>query len=737
MMEEDSVPPIDPDFEPQSRPRSCTWPLPRPDISAVKPEAADGAESTAGTPPAEEDKHEPQPVTSEPEKVVVTEGGLAAGLGGATPRKGSSRRNAWGNQSYADLISQAIENSPEKRLTLAQIYDWMVKTVPYFKDKGDSNSSAGWKNSIRHNLSLHNKFLRVHNESTGKSSWWMLNPEGGKTGKAPRRRAASMDNSSKLLKSRMRAKQTKKAAMAAGLVGSGGAGGDGGDGSEGGANSPGGVSPFPKWGVSRNSPSSRGSLDDSDMWTSFRPRTSSNASTLSGKLSPIAPAQEEDDELLSEDGGGSGSLLGGYPPTLTETLMEELDLIDGLTLMTGGHQQGGASPSTAPPAPPTPLPSASTLLPRGTGGVGGVGVGGFPSFGRLQTHSSPTGSVTSKPVQSPPQSQSGGGVNQGGAGSKQSPSSYGNSLFNPLPGPGSHGGGGSGGSSHFSPRVPSSLEALLTSDSPPPSEVMMSQVDPLMPSQGGPGGPGGLLGLGGGGGGGVGSIGGGGLVGNQAKQGGLMMGKAGLGGLGLPPQPQHQHQHQHPHHNQHQSHQHHQQHQSHQQQQQQQAQQQHSQLGLSMLLSSMANQDPSQLGLGSMKSQQHHLGGVGSGLLQGQGVGGGLLGGTGLPSMGMGGNQQGMGQFGPIGSGSTNTQGFFMPGSVTNTTQDRLPTDLDIEMFTENLDCDVDYIINSDLMDGDIIDFNFDPILPPGGQGGYPGPPATTTQSSSHKWVPS
>ena len=145
-MEDSSVTPIDPDFEPQSRPRSCTWPLPRPDISAVKPEGADGSESAAGTPPAEEDKHESQPITSEPEKVAAAEGGAgAAGVGGATPRKGSSRRNAWGNQSYADLISQAIENSPEKRLTLAQIYDWMVKTVPYFKDKGDSNSSAGWK----------------------------------------------------------------------------------------------------------------------------------------------------------------------------------------------------------------------------------------------------------------------------------------------------------------------------------------------------------------------------------------------------------------------------------------------------------------------------------------------------------------------------------------------------------------------------------------------------------------
>lgn len=62
-----------------------------------------------------------------------------------TSRKPASRKNAWGNLSYADLITTAIESSPDKRLTLAQIYDWMVTNVPYFKDKGDSNSSAGWK----------------------------------------------------------------------------------------------------------------------------------------------------------------------------------------------------------------------------------------------------------------------------------------------------------------------------------------------------------------------------------------------------------------------------------------------------------------------------------------------------------------------------------------------------------------------------------------------------------------
>uniref|UniRef100_A0A672GLF7 Forkhead box O4 n=1 Tax=Salarias fasciatus TaxID=181472 RepID=A0A672GLF7_SALFA len=618
-MEDSSVPPIDPDFEPQSRPRSCTWPLPRPDISAVKPEGVDGTESAAGTPPADEDKPEPQQIASEPEKAAAAaaEGGVVSGVGGAgaTPRKGSSRRNAWGNQSY--------------RLTLAQIYEWMVKTVPYFRDKGDSNSSAGWKNSIRHNLSLHNKFLRVHNESTGKSSWWMLNPEGGKTGKAPRRRAASMDNSSKLLKSRMRAKQTKKQAAAAGLGGAGGVlQGDGGTGS-GGADSPNSSQQFPKWGVNSSSPSSRGSLDDADMWTTFRPRTSSNASTLSGRLSPIAPGQEDDDSLPED------SLLGRYAassltPTLTETLMEELDLIDGLTLMTG--QQGGASPSTAPPAPPTPLPSASTLLPRGSS---------FPSFHQLQSSSLP---------KAPAHAGTPASVSQCGPANKE-PAAFGNSLFNHMSGPGGRGSG------HFNTHVPSSLEALLTSDSPPPSDVLMTQVDPLMPNPGGVG----LMGMGSS------------VVGVRQKPNQLLLGKA------LEPSPVQHHLHH-----------------------QQPPPPHHAQMGLGMILSGMS-QDPSQL---SALKAQHG---------QGPAVGSHPAGPPGPPGAAL----QGMGQFG--------APSCFPAG------QDRLPTDLDIDMFTENLDCDVDYIINSDLMDGDGIDFNFDPILP-GGQG-YAGTAAT--QGSAHSWVPS
>ncbi|GFR11672.1 forkhead box protein O1 [Trichonephila clavata] len=111
-----------------------------------------------------------------------------------------NRKNPWGSRSYADLITQAIETSPEKRLTLSQIYDWMVRNIPFFNDQAESNSSAGWKNSIRHNLSLHKKFLRIRNDGTGKSSWWTVNAAAG-SGRTPRRKGPYRRRKSKAIAS--------------------------------------------------------------------------------------------------------------------------------------------------------------------------------------------------------------------------------------------------------------------------------------------------------------------------------------------------------------------------------------------------------------------------------------------------------------------------------------------------------------------------------------------------------
>ncbi|XP_028836470.1 forkhead box protein O3-like [Denticeps clupeoides] len=286
MMQEDGLEThqveIDPDFQPQSRPRSCTWPPPCSDDFP-------GQEQVNGVLPLTTIKVEPDDVPS-----------CRAGKRGAAPcpagaavdaavqlRKAkSSRRNAWGNQSYADLITRAIESTPEKRLTLSQIYDWMVRYVPYFKDKGDSNSSAGWKNSIRHNLSLHTRFIRVQNEGTGKSSWWMLNPEGSKAGKTPRRRAISMDNGTKYLKSKGRVSRKKIMERPGPVSGPG-------------------LGPVTRVGLhsspERRSPNGKpvtgASVDEFDSWTDLHSRASSSGSTLSGCLSPIlAEAELEEPE---------------------------------------------------------------------------------------------------------------------------------------------------------------------------------------------------------------------------------------------------------------------------------------------------------------------------------------------------------------------------------------------------------------------------------------------------------
>ncbi|CAB0041485.1 unnamed protein product [Trichogramma brassicae] len=149
----DSVIPFDcdGDFGPQQRARSNTWPCPRPD-SFIEP-------GQVG-PPIKDEVGGAQPgggAQAGGAQGPLTPGGSAAAAGGGASaaaagpsglipiKKNSSRRNAWGNLSYADLITQAISSAPDKRLTLSQIYEWMVQNVAYFKDKGDSNSSAGWK----------------------------------------------------------------------------------------------------------------------------------------------------------------------------------------------------------------------------------------------------------------------------------------------------------------------------------------------------------------------------------------------------------------------------------------------------------------------------------------------------------------------------------------------------------------------------------------------------------------
>ncbi|KAF3833587.1 hypothetical protein F7725_024791 [Dissostichus mawsoni] len=144
---------IDPEFEPHSRSRSCSaWPLLE-DFPAGGEDANLGlvsvkVENEQYNVPAScqrAGKKGGAPAELQHPTGAPVPGASALDAAGQLRKAKSSRRNAWGNLSYADLITRAIESTPDKRLTLSQVYDWMVRFVPYFKDKGDSNSSAGWK----------------------------------------------------------------------------------------------------------------------------------------------------------------------------------------------------------------------------------------------------------------------------------------------------------------------------------------------------------------------------------------------------------------------------------------------------------------------------------------------------------------------------------------------------------------------------------------------------------------
>lgn len=76
--------------------------------------------------------------------------------------------------SYITLIQEAIMKSPNQGLTLNEIYESLKKDYECFR----TMEYEGWKNSIRHNLSLNDCFVKVPKVKgkIGKGHFWRIDP---------------------------------------------------------------------------------------------------------------------------------------------------------------------------------------------------------------------------------------------------------------------------------------------------------------------------------------------------------------------------------------------------------------------------------------------------------------------------------------------------------------------------------------------------------------------------------
>lgn len=93
------------------------------------------------------------------------------GEGSETETGKQKRKRNSSSLSYVAVIAHAILSSPRQRLPLCEIYKFIEEHHPEFTE-----NRARWKNTVRHNLSLHDCFLRGEVAFNKKGCNWRIHP---------------------------------------------------------------------------------------------------------------------------------------------------------------------------------------------------------------------------------------------------------------------------------------------------------------------------------------------------------------------------------------------------------------------------------------------------------------------------------------------------------------------------------------------------------------------------------